>query len=129
MKRVRQRGDEDCGVAAVAMLLCGKHRYTRKEAYSKAISALDTARKTRIGQLTGALSVLGRPFRSGKMHPVPDGGLPGLERDALVRVRFVRSKSLHWMVWDSRRQVLLDPEEEDSHFSEFHVLNQIEVAE
>ena len=71
---------------------------------------------------------LGRPLRSGKMEAVPEGGLPALTHDALVRVRFVNSNSLHWMVWDQRRQCLLDPEDGDSHWSEYHVLHQIEVA-
>ena len=125
---VHQKGNFDCGVAAVAMLLCGKERLTRRDAYDRAEKALDTTKRTRIGQLTDALKKLGRPLRTGKMAPVPEGGLPILERDALVRVRFTRNKSLHWMVWDFRRQQLLDPESRKPHFSEFHVLNQIEVA-
>jgi ABC-type bacteriocin/lantibiotic exporter with double-glycine peptidase domain len=129
MKRVQQTGDEDCGVAAVAMLLDGRSRMTRKEAYQKAFEVLETKKRTRISQLASALERLGRPLRSGKMAPVPEGGLPTLQRDALVKVKFVRENSLHWMVWDHGRQQLLDPEEHESHFSEFHVLNQIEVAE
>lgn len=128
MKTVHQKGDYDCGVAAVAMLLCGNERLTRVHAYKRAEKALDTNKRTRIGQLSSALSELGRPLRPGKMMPMPEGGLPSLSRDALVLVRFTRTKSLHWMVWDKRRQQLLDPGEVKSHFSEFHVIRQIEVS-
>ena len=111
------------------MLLDAKQRLTRTQAYDLAMEALDTSKRTRIGQLRGALARLGRPLRRGNMAPIPEGGLPSLSRDALVLVCFVREKSKHWMVWDHRRELLLDPEEDKSHFSEFHVLRQIEVAE
>ena len=128
MKTVHQKGKFDCGVAAVAMLLCGKERLSRKIAYKRAEQALQTTKRTGIGQLRAALDILGRPLQMGNMCPVPEGGLPTLSKDALVKVRFPRTNSMHWMIWSHRRQELLDPESGKSHFSEFHVLKQIEVA-
>ena len=128
MKTVHQKDDFDCGVAAVAMLLCGKQRLSRKDAYRLADKELDTTKRTRIGQLRGALDKLGRPLRTGNMAPVPEGGLPNLSRDALVLAQFYGNDSKHWMVWDHRRQQLLDPDKSNCHFSAFQILRQIEVA-
>ena len=111
------------------MLLDGKQRLTRKQAYDLAMEAVGTSKRTRITQLKVALAKLSRPLRVGNMAPVPEGELTNLKRDALVLVRFVRNKSKHWMVWAHRRELLLDPERAKSQFSEFDLVSQIEVAE
>ena len=110
------------------MLLSGVQKHTRKKMYDLAKEAVRTNKRTGIGKLKLALKKLGRPLCAGNMQAIPEGGLPSLSGDALVLVQFHGNNSKHWMVWDHRRQLLLDPEEAKSHFSAFKILRQIEVA-
>jgi ABC-type bacteriocin/lantibiotic exporter with double-glycine peptidase domain len=114
MERIKQKEDDDCGVACIAMLI---QRY----AGCPASSSYDAARAILLGKREGdllktrdlkrALDAFGiksgakrRPF-----SPASNTNM-ALNFDAIVGTKPRKDKSWHWMVWDSKSQLLHDPQ-------------------
>lgn len=120
MERVAQKGDEDCGVACVAMLI---QRY----AGCPAASSYDAARAVMFGardigltkgkDLAKALEAFGVHLKSKKQpFKPPSKNKMGLDFDAIVGTEPRKDNSWHWMIWDSVNKVLLDPDRPDRNY-------------
>ncbi|MER9740891.1 cysteine peptidase family C39 domain-containing protein [Mesorhizobium sp. M0187] len=113
MMIIRQRGESDCGIACVAMLI---QRY----AGCPASSSYDAARAVLFGSAKGsdtgtrdlrrALAKFGikTAGRTVGFKPISSTNM-GLEFDAIVSTKVKADGWWHWLVWDGKNNVLLDP--------------------
>ena len=106
MRRIVQQDRHGSGVACLAMLAGKSYRAVRKEMFQNGVvSAADT------GDLRRALAVYGLelahhsvPFRSTKYEDLKD--------NAILKVNPRRGGAeWHWVVWDTKRQRILDPKD------------------
>lgn len=116
MEIIKQRGNSDCGVACVAMLI---QRY----AGCPASSSYDAARAVLFGMadrsdtgtrdLRRALAKFGikTAGRTVEFKPISTSNM-GLEFDAIVSTKVKANGWWHWLVWDAKNKALLDPLEE-----------------
>lgn len=104
MRRVKQRGGSDCGVGAVATLA--------GVSYEEAFDAVYPDGKMKItssGKLIAALEKLGRPAAAKRMSSIGTTTMAELPHDALLKVKVSGGSSIHWVVWDKKRKMKLDP--------------------
>jgi len=104
MRRIQQRTESDCGVACVAMLACVSYEDAYKAVYGEGRKGLTSA-----GKLSAALSRLGRRPVKGRMVSKRMTALRSLPHDALLKVQPLTCSTKHWVVWDKKRQMKLDP--------------------
>lgn len=104
MRRVKQETESDCGPACVAMLA----GVTLEEA-CKAVYGEGRTKLTSSGKLRAALIKLGRPPLEGRMVSKGRTTLKSLPHDALLKVQPLTCSTKHWVVWDKKRQMKLDP--------------------
>jgi hypothetical protein len=104
MRRVQQKNESDCGVACVAMLA----RVSYDEAYT-AVYGEGRKGLTSSGKLRATLTKLGRPPVEGRMVSKGTRTLSSLPHDALLKVQPLKCSTKHWVVWEKKRQMKLDP--------------------
>lgn len=104
MKRVKQRKGSDCGVGAVATLAGASYEKAFEVLYPDGVVKITSS-----GKLIAALGKLGRPASGKRMSSIGRTTLASLTSDALLKVRVSGSTSIHWVVWDKRRKLKLDP--------------------
>lgn len=113
MERIKQRGEEDCGVACVAMLIQRYAGCPAASSYDAARAVLFGAREvglTKTKDIKRALAAFGiQAGRSRQSFTAGSKNDLGLEFDAIVGTKPRKDESWHWMVWDAQRQVLIDP--------------------
>jgi hypothetical protein len=108
MRRIRQRGEDGCGIACVAMVAdityaCAKERMPGQEVNGTSSSQLRAALKS-CGFKTRRLKpIRGLDYKSFKFNAVLQGFLEG-------------DHELHLVVWDSKRKRILDPYEPSMEF-------------
>ena len=105
MERIKQLGEEDCGIACVAMLIQRYAACPAASSYDAARAVLFGAREvglTKTKDIRRALAAFG--IQAGRRK-----NDLGLEFDAIVGTKPRKDESWHWMVWDAQRQVLIDP--------------------
>jgi predicted double-glycine peptidase len=118
MERIAQRGDYDCGVACVAMLIQRYAACPASSSYDAARAVLfsaDEIEMTDMKDIKRALAAFGiktsnrrQPFDADSKNDL------GLGFDAIIGTKPRKDESWHWMVWDSQRQILMDPLSEGS---------------
>jgi hypothetical protein len=64
---------------------------------------------TSSGKLRAALIKLGRPPVEGRMVSIGRSTLKSLPHDALLKVQPLTCGTKHWVVWDKKRRMKLDP--------------------
>jgi ABC-type bacteriocin/lantibiotic exporter with double-glycine peptidase domain len=105
MKTIKQKEENDCGVACVAMLTGTSYDEARAAIYPKGRSKL-----TKTKDLHSALVKLGRKPLSVRRQPFASKTLRDLDTDALVFVEMDDGDdSKHWVVWDAKAKKLRDP--------------------
>lgn len=104
MKGVTQRKGSDCGVGAVATLAGVSYEEAFEVVYPDGV-----VKVTSSGKLIAALEKLGRPASAKRMSSIGRTTLASLPSDALLKVRVSGSSSIHWVVWDKKRKLKLDP--------------------
>ena len=111
MRRVQQLDDMGCGVACVAMLTGQSYSAIRDLMYP---NGPDTIRGTHGEQLRHALACFGCKtvelvrFKKGTRYQ-------SLTFDAVLKVGLTkRSVGGHWVVWDSERRRVLDPDRQQA---------------
>lgn len=105
MKTIKQREENDCGVACVAMLAGTSYDEARAVIYPKGRSKL-----TKTKDLSKALVKLGRKPLSDRRQPFGSKVPQDLDTDALVFVEMDNGDdSKHWIVWDAKAKKLRDP--------------------
>ena len=105
MKRIIQKDELGCGVACVAMLAGRTYAAVRREMLLDGevnATSASTLRKhlKRLGCEVGARRLLKMP-----------GHYSALRCDAILRVWPHVDGLHHWVVWDKRRELVLDPAE------------------
>ena len=105
MKIVKQREENDCGVACVAMLTTGKYEDALEIIYPRGRSRL-----TKTADLHAALIALGRkPLTKGRKS-FKGKTLADLDTDVLLFVEMDNGNDAkHWVVWDARAKKVRDP--------------------
>lgn len=105
MKTIKQKEENDCGVACVAMLAGVAYDEARAIIYPNGRSKL-----TKTKDLSAALKKLGREPLTDRRQPFGSQVLHDLETDALVFVEMNNDNaSKHWVVWDAKAKKLRDP--------------------
>jgi hypothetical protein len=104
MRRVKQANESDCGVACVAMLAGVSYEEAHEAVYGEGRKGLTSS-----GKLRSALIKLGRPPVEGRMVSIGRTTLASLPQDALLKVQPLTCSTKHWVVWDKKRQMKLDP--------------------
>ncbi|RDC60879.1 hypothetical protein HME9302_02095 [Alteripontixanthobacter maritimus] len=105
MKTIKQKEENDCGVACVAMLANASYDEARHAVYKMGRSKL-----TKTKDLHEALIKLGRKPLSARRKPFGKKALSDLDTDALVFAELKDGdNSKHWMVWDTKAKTLRDP--------------------
>src|SRR5664280_55105 len=100
MRRVRQKGEEGCGIACVAMVA----RTTYKKAKEKLGGYWESEGTTKKQMLKG-LRCYG--IIPSKPTPIARKDYEEFKFDAVL-LGYLQGK-MHWTVWDSKRETLLDP--------------------
>ncbi|CAN7473927.1 cysteine peptidase family C39 domain-containing protein [Mesorhizobium caraganae] len=116
MKIVKQRGDSDCGVACVAMIIqryAGCPAGSSYDAARAVLFGMKNGSDTGTGDLRRALAKFGikTAGRTVEFKP-PSTTDMGLEFDAIVSTKVKMDGWWHWLVWDAKNEALLDPLEE-----------------
>jgi ABC-type bacteriocin/lantibiotic exporter with double-glycine peptidase domain len=105
MKTIKQKEENDCGVACVAMLAGVSYDEARAVIYPNG-----RAKLTKTKDLSAALKKLGREPLSDRRQPFGSQTLQDLETDALVFVELKNGNaSKHWVVWDAKAKKPRDP--------------------
>ena len=105
MKTIKQKEENDCGVACVAMLTGKTYEEARADIYPSGRSKL-----TKTKDLSKALVKLGRKPLSDRRQPFGSKTPRDLDTDALVFVEMDDGNdSKHWVVWDAKAKKLRDP--------------------
>jgi hypothetical protein len=104
MRRIQQRNESDCGVACVAMLADVSYEKAYAAVYGNGRRGLTSS-----GKLAAALRKLGRPPLARRMVPKRRTTLASLPHDALLKVQPSACSTKHWIIWDHKRQIKLDP--------------------
>lgn len=104
MRRVEQRTESDCGVACVAMLAKVSYEDAYEAVYGSGRKGLTSTNKLR-----AALVKLGRAPAEGRMVSKRRTTLASLPHDALLKVQPLTCSTKHWVVWDKKRKLKLDP--------------------
>jgi hypothetical protein len=128
MKTVYQRGESDCGIAALAML--GGISYEAAQRYAE--TNFEHHRRLSSGKIIRGLRAHGRKALDERCRAIGERGLYHLLNDALVKGKLLildkhgRTKEhWHWVVWDCAQQVIRDPYGYDYPF-QAHCLIEIE---
>lgn len=114
MERVKQREGDDCGVACIAMFIQRYAGCPASSSYDAARAVLLGSRESKLlntKDLKRALDAFG--IKSGKKRQPfsPESNTKlALSFDAIVGTKPRMDKSWHWMVWDSKSQLLHDPQ-------------------
>ena len=105
MKTIKQKEENDCGVACVAMLAGVSYTKAHDTLFSSGRSRL-----TKTKDLHAALFKLGRRPIGTRRQPFGSQTLRDLKTDALVFVELANGNdSKHWVVWDVSARKLRDP--------------------
>lgn len=105
MKTIKQKEENDCGVACVAMLAGASYDEARALIHPNGRSKL-----TKTKDLSNALIKLGRKPLSDRRQPFGSKTPRDLDTDALVFVEMDDGDdSKHWIVWDAKAKKLRDP--------------------
>lgn len=105
MKTIIQRGENDCGVACVAMLADVSYEKARNAIYPKGREKL-----TKTKDLLIALTALGRKPLSYRRKPFGTKSPDDLDKDALMFAMLDNQEgSKHWVVWDSKKRKVREP--------------------
>jgi hypothetical protein len=104
MRRVKQKNESDCGVACVAILAGVSYEEAEAAVYGGGRKGLTSS-----GKLAAALTKLGRPPVEGRMVSKGRTTLKSLPHDALLKVQPLACSTKHWIVWDKKRQIKIDP--------------------
>lgn len=104
MKTIKQKGENDCGVACVAMLTGVEYDEARKVIYADG-----RAKLTKTKDLHDALIKLGREPMADRRKPFGSKTEHDLDTDALVFVEIKDSGAKHWIVWDAEAKRVRDP--------------------
>lgn len=106
MKTVRQKDENDCGVACVAMLTGAPYAEV-----SDALYPTGRVRKLKTAELCAALTAFGRKPAKNRRQPFGRKQLKDLTADALVFVTLYDNgtENRHWIVWDFEAQKPRDP--------------------
>ena len=116
MKRILQIDDCDCGVACVAMLLQRYANCPSRSSYDAARAMMfgkteSGLTKTRdLKKALNACNIL-TADRLKRFKPIAPKNM-GLTFDAVLATKKLKDGSWHWMVWDAKNKMLLDPLEE-----------------
>ena len=108
MKRVLQENDEGCGVACVAMLAGVSYWEARVAVFGKrprVVHSTHTADIRRALKRFGLRSAK-RLISFGRETPEPKN----IGINAILKVNRRKNGTWHWIVWDSKRKRLLDPQ-------------------
>lgn len=106
MKTIKQRGENDCGVACVAMLTSVPYDEAKRVVYGTG-----RPRLTKTKELHRALQALGRMPQTERRQQIGKKVLLDLYEDALVFVEGTNNGITfkHWIVWDARKRIVRDP--------------------
>lgn len=129
MERVIQRKTNDCGVACVAMLIqryAGCPATSSYDAAKAIMFRLEPAGYTDTRAIRRGLRSFGveighrrMPFTKASTQDM------GLEFDAIIATKPNTKGNWHWLVWDARERVLLDPNAKkanNGHRSAYHYI-------
>jgi len=106
MRRVPQLDPDGCGIACVAMLTGEEYKTIRKKMFPDG-----NVKRTETRDLKPVLEFYGCKVAV-KLVPIkPPSKYKDLDFDAILRVERKKSdpKGGHWIIWDSTRQMILDP--------------------
>ncbi|WP_352660945.1 cysteine peptidase family C39 domain-containing protein [Mesorhizobium australicum] len=103
MRLIKQQDENGCGVACVAMIACITYTLARQHMFGDRPGGY-----TSTGDLRRALAQLDIEAapRLVRLKAQTPADLPF---DAILKTNVKQDGEWHWVVWDSRRQLLLDP--------------------
>ena len=105
MRTVRQEGENDCGVACVAMLADVTYAEAAAVIYPNGRSKL-----TKTKDLHRALKILGKKPLTERRQALGSKALTDLPHSALIFVEMDDGNaSKHWVVWDAQARKVRDP--------------------
>lgn len=106
MREIRQRNDNDCGVACVAMVAGVSYFEARQQMFPDGAPGL-----TEKADLIAALEVLGRkPTQRLQSFLGIHHSVINLPFDAILKCNYRKaSGEWHWVVWDAKYQKIRDP--------------------
>ena len=102
MKRIVQKDELGCGIACVAMLTGRTYAATRDRMFPDG-----RVKPTRTSILRDALVDLGCEVGDG-LVPLRTQRYHDFDFDAVLKVN-KEGRNWHWVVWDARRRLVLDP--------------------
>jgi hypothetical protein len=103
MRRVKQKSKTDCGVACFATLAGVSYTQAKRALFGE---NHEGPCYTQTDQMRNALKEFGVILSEKLVRCVyPEH----LNRDALIRTNVLSNEMWHWVVWDARRQKILDP--------------------
>jgi ABC-type bacteriocin/lantibiotic exporter with double-glycine peptidase domain len=103
MRTIRQRQEDDCGIACVAMLARVSYDRALDEGFDGDSGLTDTIDVVRALQRLG-----GRP-KTSRLIPKRTKDHRSFEFDALLLVNYRKNRVGHWVVWDSLHGKIRDP--------------------
>jgi len=115
MRRIIQKDDCGCGAACIAMLAGITYNQAAKSLYGEEEVDYTKTSEIRITLQTYGLTLAKKrvPFLRGKtatgLHRAIQESKIELSFNAIVSTRPRRDGNWHWVVWDSKRQRILDP--------------------
>lgn len=105
MRRIIQLDADGCGVACVAMIAGVSYQGALRTMYGE-----KPVIKTLTSDLRRGLRSLGVECASELIRSSKQRHYRNLRQDAILKTRTRADRDWHWIVWDSKRQILLDPE-------------------
>jgi hypothetical protein len=111
MKRITQFDDDGCGVACVAMIAGVSYRRALRAMYGD-----KPLIKTVTGDLRRGLHALGIECGTRLVRSTTPRHYRNLREDAVLKTRTRSDGDWHWIVWDAKRKLVIDPERKENRY-------------